>query len=48
LQNKGVETECVFPDDKTIRPCNGCFRFAEAACAFNDEVTENPFESAMD
>jgi len=38
LQKKGAETECVFLDDKSIHPCDGCFRCAKGSCVFDDDM----------
>lgn len=40
LQARGAETECVFLDDKSIHPCDGCFRCARGSCAFDDDMKE--------
>jgi multimeric flavodoxin WrbA len=40
LQERGVETECIFLDHRNIHPCNGCFRCAKEACVFDDDMTE--------
>jgi len=38
LQRRGAVTESVFLDDKTIHPCDGCFRCARGSCAFDDDM----------
>jgi len=38
LQTRGAETECVFLDDKSIHPCDGCFRCAKGSCVFEDDM----------
>ena len=40
LRKRGMETECIFLDDKAIHPCDGCFRCANGACVFDDDMTE--------
>ena len=38
LQSRGAETEYIFLDDKSIHPCDGCFRCAKGSCVFDDDM----------
>jgi multimeric flavodoxin WrbA len=38
LRDRGAETECIFLDDKSIHPCDGCFRCAKGTCVFVDDM----------